>query len=63
MDYDVEMLIESFMLDPVIAQVLRDQQAEIERLRKRNIELSWHDNPDRMGGQFTQEELNRDGWS
>lgn len=35
---------------------------EIERLRKRNVELCWAENPDRSGGQFTDEELNRSGW-
>lgn len=32
---------------------------EIDRLRKENIDLRWQTNPDRMGGQFTVEELNR----
>ncbi len=62
MDYDVEMMIESFVLDPVVAKVLRDQQAEIERLQKANSDMGWRLNPDRMGGQFTNEELSRDGW-
>lgn len=62
MNYDVEMIIESFRLDPAVAQVLRDQETEIERLRKINSDMGWQLNPDRMGGQFTQEELNRDGW-
>lgn len=37
---------------------------EIERLRKANIDMGWELNPDRMGGQFTQEEINRseEGW-
>jgi hypothetical protein len=35
---------------------------EIDRLRKRNVELGWAENPDRSGGQFTDEELNRSGW-
>jgi len=41
---------------------LRDRVAELE---KQNIEMSWSDNPDRMGGQFTREEIERnwDGWS
>jgi hypothetical protein len=34
---------------------------EIERLRKRNIDIGWQINPDRMGGQFTSEERNPDG--
>ena len=38
---------------------------EIERLRKRNVELGWIENPDRSGGQFTEWEINRrgDDWS
>lgn len=32
---------------------------QIQNLERRNIDLSWKDNPDRMGGQFTDEELNR----
>jgi hypothetical protein len=41
---------------------LRDRVAELE---KQNIEMSWRDNPDRMGGQFTREEIERnwDEWS
>ena len=37
---------------------------EIERLRKANIDMGCQLNPDRMGGQFTQEEINRskEGW-
>lgn len=37
---------------------------EIERLRKANSDMSWELNPDRMGGQFTREETERnwDGW-
>lgn len=39
-------------------------QDENERLRKANYEMSWQLNPDRMGGQFTREETERnwDGW-
>ena len=41
---------------------LRGRVAELE---KQNIEMSWRNNPDRMGGQFTREEIERnwDGWS
>lgn len=37
---------------------------EIERLRKANSDMGWRLNPDRMGGQFTREETERnwDGW-
>lgn len=31
--------------------------ALVEKLEKRNADLSWERNPDRSGGQFTQEEI------
>lgn len=39
-------------------------QDENERLRKSNSDMGWQLNPDRMGGQFTREETERnwDGW-
>jgi hypothetical protein len=40
---------------------------EIDRLRRVNSDMGWRLNPDRMGGQFTQEEIDRstrggEGW-
>lgn len=35
---------------------------EIDRLRRVNSDMGWRLNPDRMGGQFTEEEKNRSGW-
>ncbi len=32
---------------------------EVEALRARNSDMNWKLNPDRMGGQFTDEEINR----
>jgi hypothetical protein len=37
-------------------------ETEIERLRQVNSYMGWQLNPDRMGGQFTEEEKNRTGW-
>jgi len=37
-------------------------QAEIDRLKERNIKMDWQLNPDRSGGQFIQDEINDDGW-
>ena len=40
-------------------------RAELRRLKEKAIEDSWARNPDRMGGQFTDEEINRSrdgGW-
>jgi hypothetical protein len=43
--------------------VLTRAAGEIKRLRKANSDMGWRLNPDRMGGQFTQEEINRgDEW-
>lgn len=36
---------------------------EVKQLREHNTEMGWRLDPDRMGGQFTQEEINRrDEW-
>ena len=37
--------------------------ADVEACEARDVEQSWRDNPDRMGGQFTQEEIeNANRW-
>jgi hypothetical protein len=55
--------IDSDDLDPSTIYVMVSRAVgEIERLRKANIEMGWQLNPDRMGGQFTDEEINRSGW-
>jgi hypothetical protein len=36
-----------------------DMEDEIERLRDANSDMGWRLNPDRMGGQFTQDEIDR----
>lgn len=35
---------------------------EIDRLRRANSDMGWRLNPDRMGGQFTEDEKNDTGW-
>ena len=35
---------------------------EVADLRKKNSSLSWGSAPDRSGGQFTDEEINRESW-
>jgi hypothetical protein len=35
---------------------------KIEKQNERLIEYGWERNPDRMGGQFTQEEITRSGY-
>jgi len=32
--------------------------ADVEQCVAKDVEQSWRDNPDRMGGQFTQDEIN-----
>ena len=34
----------------------------VSQLEDQNTEMGWRLNPDRMGGQFTEEERNRNGW-
>lgn len=46
----------------IIARYIMCLNADIERLRDTNSEMGWRLNPDRMGGQFTEEEKNRSGW-
>ena len=37
--------------------------ADVEKCVEKDVEQSWRDNPDRMGGQFTQEEIdNANRW-
>ena len=48
--------------DQEIYKLLARAAAEIERLRQANSDMGWRLNPDRMGGQFTEEEKNRSGW-
>lgn len=50
-----------------LALALTSRDLEMQRLRKANTDLEWQTNPDRMGGQFTQEEIDRsarggEGW-
>jgi hypothetical protein len=35
---------------------------EVKELREHNTDMGWRLNPDRMGGQFTEDEKNWDGW-
>lgn len=50
-----------------LALAITSRDREIQRLRDANIDLGWQTNPDRMGGQFTEEERDRaerggEGW-
>jgi len=60
---NVDEIEEIFDEDPwEIYNMLSQAADEIERLREVNSDMGWRLNPDRMGGQFTEEEKNRTGW-
>ena len=47
------------------ARVIEQLRTELRRANEKAIEDSWIRNPDRMGGQFTQDEIDRSrngGW-
>ena len=42
---------------------LKSILSDVEKCVAKEVEQSWRDNPDRMGGQYTQEEIDRsDRW-
>ena len=45
-----------------LMRLLFHARHEIKTLRRQVSDMGWQLNPDRMGGQFTDEELGRDGW-
>ena len=49
------------LLELNISELKRILQ-DVEQCVAKDVEQSWRDNPDRMGGQFTQDELNESGW-
>jgi hypothetical protein len=60
---NIDEVEEIFDEDPLkIYNMLSQAADEIERLREVNSDMGWRLNPDRMGGQFTEEEKNRTGW-
>lgn len=60
---DAGELEEIFDEDPMVIYIMLTRAVgEIERLRKANSDMGWQLNPDRSGGQFTEEEKNRNGW-
>jgi hypothetical protein len=53
--------LEDMTREQLLGQImyLRKRVAQLE---EQNTEMGWRLNPDRMGGQFTEEEKNRTGW-
>jgi hypothetical protein len=48
--------------EPDNDEATAEPSEEQKRATEREIEQSWAANPDRMGGQFTQDEINDNGW-
>jgi len=42
--------------------VLEEILSNIEAVEERDVKQSWRDSPDRMGGQFTDNEINGNEW-
>jgi len=42
-----------------LLEMIRELQEEVKTLKLNLLNRSWAENPDRMGGQFTEEEKNR----
>lgn len=70
MTYDEWVKFAGVMNDSEVREAWDYQQNKIEMLKERIAELekrvsdlSWYESPDRMGGQFTQDEINNsEGW-
>lgn len=54
---DYDLWDHSELVDEIIRLRLR-----VARLEKANSDLGWQLNPDRMGGSFTQDEIDNTGW-
>ena len=73
MDYEVDSILNGWFGEPpeysdeeknrikYLYAPLRAMEKELVELRKKVSERSWHNNPDRSGGQFTQDEIDNDG--
>ena len=54
--------LENMTREELLGQIV-SLRGQISELKAKNIDMGWQLNPDRSGGQFTQEELNhREGW-
>lgn len=59
---EIEQGFRNIMVKEELYPLLAKAADEIKRLREVNSDMGWRLNPDRMGGQFTEEERNRSGW-
>jgi hypothetical protein len=59
---EIENGVRNIMTKQELYPLLARAADEIKRLREVNSDMGWRLNPDRMGGQFSEEEKNRSGW-
>ena len=52
--------LEDMTREQLLGQIMYLRK-RVSQLEDQNTEMGWRSNPDRMGGQFTQEEINRRG--
>jgi len=52
--------LENMTREQLLGQIMYLRK-RVSQLEDQNTEMGWRLNPDRMGGQFTQEEINRRG--
>ena len=52
--------LEDMTREQLLGQIMYLRK-RVSQLEDQNTEMGWRLNPDRMGGQFTQEEINRRG--
>lgn len=55
-------VLENMTREQLLGQIMYLRK-RVSQLEEQNTEMGWRLNPDRMGGQFTEEEMNRSGWS
>jgi len=46
----------------ILQRRLMQSERRIAVLEQENLQLSWQTNPDRMGGSFSQDEIDNTGW-
>lgn len=57
---EIQSGVRNIMCGDELLMMLFRSAEEIKRLRDSNSDMGWRLNPDRMGGQFTEEERGRD---
>lgn len=60
--HQIQSGIRNTMRGDELLMILFRSAEEIERLRQANSDMGWRLNPDRMGGQYSEEEHSGNGW-